>query len=62
MSFIIENDNEPHIIENDDPLTYSKVDKSSDSDRWLEAMKAEMNSMYINQVWTSIDASVDVTQ
>ena len=46
--FIIENDNEPYIIENDDPVTYSKVVKCSDSDRWLEAIKSKMDSMYID--------------
>ena len=30
--FIIENDNTFHIIENDDPMTYSKAVMSTDSD------------------------------
>ena len=28
---------------------------NSESDKWLEAMKSEMDSMYTNQVWTLID-------
>ena len=28
---------------------------SSDSERWLEAMRSEMNSMCNNQVWTLVD-------
>ena len=47
--FIIEN-NEAHIIKNDEPLTYTKVVMSRDSDKWLEAMKSEMDSMYSNQL------------
>ena len=26
-----------------------------DSEKWLEAMKSEMESMYENQVWTFVD-------
>ncbi|MCR4790616.1 MAG: DDE-type integrase/transposase/recombinase, partial [Treponemataceae bacterium] len=53
--FIIEND-EAYIIDNDDPLTYSEAIKSRNSDRWLDAMKSEIDSMYTNQVWTLVDA------
>ena len=28
---------------------------SPDSEKWLKAMKSEMQSMYDNQVWTLID-------
>ena len=59
--FIIENDNTSHIIENDDPTTYSKAVMSSDSDEWLKAMKFEMDSMYTNQVWTLVDMPEGVT-
>ena len=48
--FIIENDNTSHIIENDDPTTYSEAVMSSDSDKWLNARKFEMDSIYTNQV------------
>ena len=47
--FIIKN-NEAQIIENDEPLTYTDAVMSRDSDRWLEAMRSEMDSMYVNQV------------
>ena len=59
--FIIENDNTTHIIENDDPTTYSNAVMSSDSDKWLNAMKFEMDSMYANQVWTLVDVPEGVT-
>ena len=58
--FVIEN-NEAHIIENDEPLTYTEAIMRRDSDKWLEAMKSEMVSMYSNQVWTLVDAPEGVT-
>ena len=60
-SFIVENDNSINIIQDDDPLTYSKAVMSRDLDRWLEAMKFEMDSTYFNQVWTLVDALKGVT-
>ena len=39
-----------NIIQDDDPLIYSEAVMSRDSDRWLEVMKSEMDSMYTNQV------------
>ena len=59
--FVIENDNTSHMIENDDPTIYSEAVMSSDSDKWLNAMKYEIDSMYTNQVWTLIDAPEGVT-
>ena len=41
----------------DDPVTYEEAMVSPDSDKWLEAMKSEMGSMYENQVWTLVDLS-----
>ena len=32
---------------------------SPDSAKWLEAMKAEMGSMYENKVWTLVDLPGD---
>ena len=53
--FIIEN-NEAQVIENDEPLTYTEAVMSKDSDKWQDAMKSEMDSMYTNKVWTLVDA------
>ena len=53
--FVIEDDNEASIIHDDDPMTYSKAVERKDSDKWLSAMKSEMDSMYSNQVWTLVD-------
>ncbi|KAL0457693.1 UNVERIFIED_CONTAM: Retrovirus-related Pol polyprotein from transposon RE2 [Sesamum latifolium] len=38
-----------------DPKTYREIMLDIDSDKWLEAMKSEMDSMGSNQVWTLID-------
>ena len=50
-----------HTIENDEPTSYSEAVMSSDSNKWLNTMKSKMDSMYVNQVWTLIDASEGVT-
>jgi len=39
----------------DDPTPYQEAISDIDSNRWLEAMKSEMDSMYKNQVWTLVD-------
>ncbi|KAL0401962.1 UNVERIFIED_CONTAM: Retrovirus-related Pol polyprotein from transposon RE2 [Sesamum latifolium] len=38
-----------------DPKTYGEAISNIDSDKWLEAMKSEMDSMGSNQVWTLVD-------
>ena len=58
---VIENDNRTHIIKNDESTIVSKAVMSSDSDKWLNAIKFETNSMYANQVWTLVDAPKGVT-
>ncbi|KAL0453692.1 UNVERIFIED_CONTAM: Retrovirus-related Pol polyprotein from transposon TNT 1-94 [Sesamum latifolium] len=37
------------------PKTYGEAMSDIDSDKWLEAMKFEMDSMGSNQVWTLVD-------
>src|SRR3954462_10703963 len=39
----------------DEPATYDEAMMIPDSDKWQEAMKSEMGSMYENQVWTLVD-------
>ncbi|KAL0439307.1 UNVERIFIED_CONTAM: Retrovirus-related Pol polyprotein from transposon TNT 1-94 [Sesamum latifolium] len=39
----------------DDPKTNGEAMSDIDSDKWLEAMKSEMDSMDSNQVWTLVD-------
>ena len=46
-----------NIIQDDDPLTYSEaVMKNRNFDVWLDTIKSEMDSMYINQIWILVDA------
>jgi hypothetical protein len=47
------------MVENDDPTMYDEETMSPDSDKWLEAMKSEMGSMYENQLWTLVDLPND---
>ena len=42
-------------MDHDELASYQKAISSPDSDRWLEAMKSGMQSMYDNQVLTLID-------
>ncbi|PKI70921.1 hypothetical protein CRG98_008654, partial [Punica granatum] len=40
---------------NDEPTTYGEAVIGPDSEKWLEAMRYEIESMYTNQVWTLVD-------
>ncbi|KAK1664333.1 hypothetical protein QYE76_052492, partial [Lolium multiflorum] len=40
---------------NKDPATYEEAMMSPDSNKWQDAMKSEMGSMYDNKVWTLVD-------
>ena len=53
--FLISEQKDVLLIENDEPTTYEESLNSSESDQWLNAMKSEMDSMYTNQVWTLVD-------
>ena len=39
----------------DDPTNFEEALLDKDSSRWLEALRAEMDSMYANQVWSLVD-------
>ena len=43
------------IVDQSNPTSYQKAINSLDSEKWLEAMKSEIQSMYDNHVWTLID-------
>ena len=53
--FLISEQKDVLLIENDEPTTYEESLNSSESDQWLKSMKSEMDSMYTNQVWTLVD-------
>ena len=52
-------DLEVMLLDHDEPTNYEEAMMSPDSDKWLEAMKSEIGSMYENKVWTLIDLSDD---
>ena len=39
------------LLDNDEPTSYGEAMMGPDSEKWLEAMKSEMGSMYENKVW-----------
>ena len=43
------------LLDNDEPTTFREVMVSPDSDKWLKAMKFEMQSIHDNQVWNLIE-------
>ena len=43
------------LLDHGEPTNYEEAMMSLDSDRWLEAMKSEVGSMYGNKVWTLVD-------
>ena len=44
------------LMERGEPTTYQEAIMGPNSEKWVEAMKAEMQSMYDNKVWTLVDA------
>ena len=53
--FLISEQNDVLHIEVDEPTTNEEHLNSSKSDKWLIAMKSEMDSMYEKHVWTLVD-------
>jgi hypothetical protein len=47
------------LLDNDEPASYGEAMVGPYSDRWLEAMKSEIGSMYQNKVWTLVDLPDD---
>ena len=47
------------LLDHDKPKNYEEALMSPDFDRWLEAMKSEIGSMYENKVWTLVDLADD---
>ena len=43
------------LIDDEEPTDYEDVLNSSERDKWLDAMKSEMDSMYENQVWNLVN-------
>src|SRR6266536_2131209 len=47
------------LLDHGEPTNYEEAMMSPDSDRWFEAMKSEIGSMYENKVWTLVDLPDD---
>jgi hypothetical protein len=47
------------LLDNSEPTNYEEAMTSPDSNKWLEAMKSEIGSMYENKVWTLVDLPDD---
>ena len=47
------------LLDHDEPTNYEEAMVSPDSEKWLEAMKSEMGSMYENKVWALVDLPDD---
>ncbi|KAL3497597.1 hypothetical protein ACH5RR_040329 [Cinchona calisaya] len=55
FEFLVNGYNDVLIITNDEPISYEEALSDKDSQKWLEAMKSKMDSMYDNKVWTLVD-------
>ena len=47
------------LLDHDEPMNYDEAIMSTDSAKWLEAMKSEIVCMYKNKVWTMVDLPND---
>jgi hypothetical protein len=43
------------LLDNDEPMTYMEAMMGLNSEKWLGAMKSEIQSMHDNQVWNLVD-------
>ena len=49
--YLISEQGDVLLMDQDEPVTYQEAITGPESEKWLEAMKSEMDSMYTNQVW-----------
>ena len=47
------------LLDNTKPTSYGEAMVGPYSDKWLEAMKSEIGSMYQNKAWTLVDLPKD---
>ena len=53
--FVVTNDKTIELVDQDEPTTYYEAMMSPDSEKWLQAMKSEMQLICDNQVWNLVD-------
>ncbi|CAJ2644822.1 unnamed protein product [Trifolium pratense] len=54
--YLISEQGDVLLMDQDEPVTYQEAITGPESEKWLEAMKSEMDSMYTNQVWNLVEA------
>ncbi|KAI5421643.1 hypothetical protein KIW84_045174 [Lathyrus oleraceus] len=59
--YLITDQGDVLLMDQDEPVTYQETIIGPKSEKWLEAMKSEMDSMYTNQVWTLVEPPVEVS-
>jgi hypothetical protein len=42
-------------LDNDEPMTYTEAMMGLNFEKWLRAMKSEIESIHDNQVWNLVD-------
>ena len=47
------------LLDNNEPTSYGEAIVGPNSDKWLEAMKSEIGSMYQNKAWTLVNLPDD---
>ena len=47
------------LLDNNEPTSYGEAMVGPNSDKWLEAMKSEIGSMYQHKAWTLVDLPDD---
>jgi hypothetical protein len=55
--FLVSENNDVIVVDKNEPTSYQEAINGPDSEKWLEAMKSEIQSMYDNQVWNLIEPS-----
>ena len=53
--FLVTDDKTIELVDQDEPTTYHEAMMNLNYEKWLQAMKYEMQSMYANQVWNLVD-------
>ncbi|KAK8697812.1 hypothetical protein V6N13_113953 [Hibiscus sabdariffa] len=58
--FLVTTHGDVILVDQDEPKTYQEAVSSPDSEKWLEAMRSEMDSMSENQVWTLVEPPEEI--
>ncbi|KAK8694436.1 hypothetical protein V6N13_071988 [Hibiscus sabdariffa] len=53
--FLVTTHGDVILVDQDEPKTYQEAVSSPDSEKWLEALRSEIDSMSENQVWTLVE-------